>query len=345
LQSRRQAKVDAGRRKNICENIFIDLPVWYNDNSKNCQSANACAIILRRALRWADAACGRPCPPKTCNDLRAAFAAGLCEGRCIFPAERRPSPLPFSAKARTVLVFCVCPKFAPRLFLFSIKGCFLFMLKKISLPFFFLILFFGGSAFAEEKLDRRGAEEWIAVAEREIYAQKYANAINSATNAVVLNPKLDKAFFLRGVGYASLGIYHQAIHEFAEAIRLNPNNGQYYAWRASSLTERRIYDEAIEDFDKAISLNPNSAAIYQRRGFAYSLMERHAEAIADFDRALGFNVKDYWSYYQKAEACYALGLKQEALDSYKSFLQHAPSRLRQSYRDMAQSRISELEKA
>ena len=302
-------------------------------------------IISRRGRAGRTAARGRLCRQKIQGRLRCSlkmFGAAL-PGEIRARTPDRSCHFSVRTKARLGFAFCACPKIcAVFIFIFS-EGVLCLMWKKTALLFLFFVTFCNGSVLAEETLDRRGAFEWLAVAEREIYAQKYANAINSATNAIVLNPQMDRAFFLRGVGYAALSVYHQAIHEFTEAIRLNPGNYQYYAWRASALTERRIYDEAIEDFSKALNINPDSAAVYQRRGFAYSSMGRHADAIVDFDRALEFNAKDYWSHYQKAESCYALGLRQEALNSYKSFLEHAPSRLRQSYRDMAQSRIGELE--
>ncbi|MDR3348221.1 MAG: tetratricopeptide repeat protein [Acidaminococcales bacterium] len=217
------------------------------------------------------------------------------------------------------------------------------MFRKILPMLLCFVLFCGGSALAEQDLEGRGADEWLAASERQIHLERYANAISCATNAIIINPKLDRAFFLRGVSYTHLGVYHQAIREFAEAIRLNPSNGQYYAWRAEALVESRIYDEAIADLDKAVSMNPNLAVVYQKRGYVYLLTEKHAEAIADFDRALSLNAKDYWSYYQRAGSCYALGRKQEALNNYRSFLECAPDYLKQSYRDFAQARIKELE--
>lgn len=213
---------------------------------------------------------------------------------------------------------------------------------------FFLLCFtmlFSSAVFAQPNIDGFSARQWLAEAEFQFTNGDLNRCISAATNAVTLDESLDYAYFLRGASYSKLKVYHQAISELSTAIRLNPNDEKYYKWRGYALSKRYIYDEAIADYSKVLQLVPNDLFALSQRGQIYASLDKHNEAIADFDRVINLAGRsNYFAYYWKAESCEDLGLKQQAIDNYKTFIELAQGKVKQSYITHSQDRISELSK-
>jgi tetratricopeptide (TPR) repeat protein len=237
---------------------------------------------------------------------------------------------------------CAIIKFEkPRRYFFVLKRWGVIVKKRVLLLCLCWLLL-GVSQAGAAALNGYTAEEWLAIAEQHILRQQYNRALNAATNAISLDPASDTAYFLRGVSYANLSFAHQATLELNDAIKLNPDKVIYYIWRAELLSSRFIFEDAKADLDTAVRLNPRSTIVYQKRGQILQKMNDHWAAIADFDRAIELNPQDYRSYFQKAGSCDALGLKQQALDNYQTFLSLAPERLKKEYREAAEARVKAL---
>lgn len=220
-------------------------------------------------------------------------------------------------------------------------------MKKILLLCIFMIFSGCTSIFAQEeaKIDGRTYQQWLYEADASRNKEEYDNAIKAATNALLLNGKSDYAYFIRGVSYTKLAIYHQANTEFTEAININNQHASYYIWRAFTYSQRNINEEAVSDFTKAIELDPNSSYSYFKRGQCYQKMGNHSKALADFDKAEALSINNIYLPFYKAASYEGLGEKAEAIKYYKLFLQNAQNiKSAKNIVNKAEDRLAELEK-
>ena len=212
-----------------------------------------------------------------------------------------------------------------------------------------ILIIFSGCTFAfaqeEAKIDGRTYQQWLYEADSSRDKEEYDNAIKAATNALLLNGKSDYAYFIRGVSYTKLAIYHQANTEFTEAININNQQASYYIWRAFTYSKRNINDEAIADFTRAIELDPNSSYSYFKRGQCYQNIGSHSKAIADFDKAESLSINSIYIPFYKAVSFEGLGEKAEAIKNYKLFLANAQNiKSAKNTVNRAEDRLAELEK-
>lgn len=120
------------------------------------------------------------------------------------------------------------------------------------------------------------------------FAADDGNRQNSVAenNVALSNQKVDEASEL----YDS-GNYGDAVQSASEAIALNPQNANAYFRRGTAYNDLKQYERAIADLDKAIELKPDYATAYNNRGKCYQALGDTAKAQANFDKAkaLGYN--------------------------------------------------------
>ena len=126
----------------------------------------------------------------------------------------------------------------------------------------------------KETLAAQKVEEGTA-----LYEQKnYQGAISEFTEAIKLNPKYARAYYLRGKSYYAKGSYRVAILDYDTAIALNFNDSEAYFYRGIAYAYVRDYYKAIYNYTQVIKLNPNDATAYAGRGLCYKALGRKAEA-------------------------------------------------------------------
>ena len=92
----------------------------------------------------------------------------------------------------------------------------------------------------------------------------YASAIADADRALVLDPKMARAYNLRGTARRAAGDPRKAIEDFSKAVEFEPNLDNYFQ-RASTYQRIGDHARAIVDFDKAIEEDPMQPHIYYAR--------------------------------------------------------------------------------
>lgn len=193
-------------------------------------------------------------------------------------------------------------------------------------------------------VEGRTYEQWLSDAEYFRQNAEYDKAIKAATNALLLNNKSDYAYFIKGMSYARLGIYHQAGIELTEAININSRQSLYYIWRAYSYSQRHISEDAAVDFTKAIELDPDTSYSYFKRAQCYQHMNRHKEALADFAIAENKDNSSIYIPFFKAMSFEALGEKENAITNYKLFVQAVKGKkVNPGILHKAEDKINELE--
>ena len=87
------------------------------------------------------------------------------------------------------------------------------------------------------------------------------NRLADYTEAIRLDPKLVKAYYLRGREYESKGEKAKAEKDFdtaiancTEAIRINPKCADAYLWRGIAYTAKGEKAKAKTDLDEAMKL-------------------------------------------------------------------------------------------
>ncbi|GGA46562.1 serine/threonine-protein kinase [Okeania sp. KiyG1] len=128
---------------------------------------------------------------------------------------------------------------------------------------------------------------------------EYEQAIADLNQAIRLNPKLTKAYNLRGIVYDLQREYEQAIANYSKAIRLNPKSALLYNNRGWTYYNQKEYEKAIADYNQAIRLNRIYPLAYRNRGLVYYKQGKYEKAIADYNQVIQFNPKYADAYYER----------------------------------------------
>jgi tetratricopeptide (TPR) repeat protein len=172
------------------------------------------------------------------------------------------------------------------------------------------------------------------------FKREYGRAIADYSQAILLNPKLEVAFYNRGNAYDKKGEYDRAIADFNQAILLNPQDAYAFINRGTAYNKKGEYDRAIADFTQAINLNPKYADAFYNRGIAYYFKREYDRAIADFNQAILLNPKDAGAFYNRGLAYELKGDKVKAIESYRQALALAQT---PQVKEVAQRKLKELE--
>ena len=97
------------------------------------------------------------------------------------------------------------------------------------------------------------SQRGYAYAEKE----KYGQALDDLTMALVLDNTYSIAYFTRGAIYSDLGRYEKAIEDYSRVIELDSFALPAYNNRARALMELEEYDDAEKDLKKALEIDPS----------------------------------------------------------------------------------------
>lgn len=89
----------------------------------------------------------------------------------------------------------------------------------------------------------------------------------------------------------NLGQYAEAVDSYSTAIDMQPESAQFYNDRGCTYNRLEEYNKAISDLDKAIELDPKFASAYNNRGYAYDRLEEYDKAISDFKKSIELDPK------------------------------------------------------
>jgi len=169
----------------------------------------------------------------------------------------------------------------------------------------------------------------------------YTNAINDAEEALKLQPKISRAFFIRGVSHYHRGEYKEAradlntfigsekdnaaaynylaamcyseqdfkgaLANYDEVVKRDPKFPDIYTNRGMMRHTLQDYNGAIADYNEALKADPNNTKAYNNRGAAYMMLKDFKSALADFDKAISLNGKYADAFDNRGRAKHALG--------------------------------------
>jgi len=115
--------------------------------------------------------------------------------------------------------------------------------------------------------------------------EKYQEAADCWTEAILLSPTSGSNYSNRGRCYLFLKRYEEALADCQKAIELGYTSAYGYINRGRAYAALEDYEKAIEDCNIAIEKIPN-ALCYCERGKVYLAMGEKTKAIEDFNKAM-----------------------------------------------------------
>jgi tetratricopeptide (TPR) repeat protein len=138
---------------------------------------------------------------------------------------------------------------------------------------------------------------YIATARLNVYRGEYDQAIEDASNAVLLDQNNSMGEALKGFALGMQGNYLDAEGSLNRAIDLDPSNASAYAFLSIMLSNKiLIGDEVLGDLDKSIegsrtaeSIAPASLESHWARGTVLEITGNYDEAISELEQAVAVN--------------------------------------------------------
>lgn len=142
---------------------------------------------------------------------------------------------------------------------------------------------------------------------------KFQEALSQVSKSLELNPKLARAYALRGQLHLHFEHIDQALIDLERAITVDKNCELAYLWRGEWSFSRLDYHSAIRDLTRVCMLNPDNVPALVMRACCFYSIDEFEKSIADCQRAIALNPEYSHSYTQ-------LGLSQFALEKYEDAL-------------------------
>jgi tetratricopeptide (TPR) repeat protein len=163
------------------------------------------------------------------------------------------------------------------------------------------------------------------IAETEI--EQFPAALYDLNKGLRLNPQLGsfRAYDARRRALTDAGEWKLAIEDATRAIKLDPKIGWRYKERGQLYQALKQNDLALKDYTTAIDLDPKELWGYMDRGNFYAQMHQYEKAVADFTNAIPFANGNSQPYAARAQMYEKLGQKElarkdrEMADKYAQF--------------------------
>jgi len=158
------------------------------------------------------------------------------------------------------------------------------------------------------------ARLWLALGIAQLTYGQNAEAENSFTRSLALDPKAVPALAYLGVVYSERGMHQKAIEFYEQAIALNPQLAALHYLVADTMLEASNPDttRAEKYLRRAIELDPNLAAAYLTWGRLYVRADRYSEAASLLERAVSLQPESLQAHYQLGRVLMKLKRTDEA---------------------------------
>lgn len=208
-------------------------------------------------------------------------------------------------------------------------------------------------------LDPRNLEGNMKLAELYLYIKGYQKSLFYANEALKIDERLTRPYFIKGFVYKETGDTGKAISSFQTIVDLEPENYdayiqlgnlsaakhepvaiQYYNGalrikpsstealynRGLFLQEERMFDKAIADYNSILKLDSAYADAHYNLGYIDLVFKKsYATAIEHFSKAIACN-KDYVeAFYNRGLSYEFSGNKEAAMKDYRAALSIFPN--------------------
>jgi tetratricopeptide (TPR) repeat protein len=113
-------------------------------------------------------------------------------------------------------------------------------------------------------------------------------AIDLLTGIIYIQPRLAKAYALRGYSYVIKGSYKPARNDYLVAVQLDSTNALYYYNLANVEQLMEKWNDAVGNYTRAIFFDKSYVDAYKNRGYIHLNLFRYSLALRDFDSALKY---------------------------------------------------------
>lgn len=186
------------------------------------------------------------------------------------------------------------------------------------------VLLFGlvgvAAAQTDSSIDPK-ATEYYNAGSTQFGDGKYADAIESLTLAIQLQPDYVDAYSLRGLAHYLQAEFTDALSDFERSLELNPNDIYAHLLRGQSLRQTGDSEKALTDYqfilDNKDILPANLlVSTYFQRSLALTDLERYEEAISDLTHVIEMGDANVNAYYYRATDYLNIGNYERAIDDY-----------------------------
>jgi len=122
------------------------------------------------------------------------------------------------------------------------------------------------------------------------------------SKCIELNPKLDKAYLLRGKCKFASKEVKQSILDFNSATKINPTNGEAYFCLGYAILKTDTSKVTIEPFSAAIANGYEDYQVYYQRAVVRSLKKDFTNAIFDYNKAIEKKPNFALAFYDRGYA-------------------------------------------
>jgi tetratricopeptide (TPR) repeat protein len=142
-------------------------------------------------------------------------------------------------------------------------------------------------ALKEAKQGKLSADEYLRIANDQMEARQYDQAVTSYQKAIAQNPRFADAYSNLGILYKRQNKLDEAERQFKMALAVNPQHEAAQA-NLTNLLRRKGDYEKIETASKAQEEKggAQSAMTYHATGLAYLDKDQYDKAIAEFKKAI-----------------------------------------------------------
>lgn len=134
-------------------------------------------------------------------------------------------------------------------------------------------------------------ETCLADAKRAMHDKHPDKAVFVLDQAISKDPTSNRAFFFRGLAYASMGEHEKALADFDSAIARGANRDRVLVARASSAMKAEKFEDALKDCNEILKQNPSNADALMLRATCHERQRSYDLVNADTTKALDL-VKD-----------------------------------------------------
>lgn len=139
------------------------------------------------------------------------------------------------------------------------------------------------------ELDPRNLTYWVDLARVQIYLEQYADALQSAENAVLLDPANVRARAIQAWALFYNERYDEARASAVQAIALDPNYAPAHAYYADILNSTQNWEQGTREAQTALRLDPTLVEAHRAMGFANESVGNYRGAVEHYKNALNFN--------------------------------------------------------
>lgn len=160
---------------------------------------------------------------------------------------------------------------------------------------------------------------------------QYQKALQSCSQATVINQQADLAWNCRGEALYHLGQSQDALTAFQQAIAINPQNATFWLNQNQVLFDLAQHEQAITASKKAIALlqsqpatdlkNRHLAIAWRRQGQSQLELKQNQQALAAFNQSLTYQPQYLAARQGKGIALYRLGNYVQAIQTFEQILQ------------------------